>query len=126
VQKRKLWGERLGRYRVSGLTVARFCASEGVSLHTFYYWSKRVEKGSAAASSGPRSNAAEFRRKPAGHAHGVVGTEPSALVRFHFNAAVEVSVPANCLDAIRCLAQYVQHARTERSGAFQEVVVARR
>jgi hypothetical protein len=53
-------------------------------------------------------------------------TAEPALVRFHFNAAIEISVPADCLDAIRCLAQCVQQLRAERSGAFQEVVVATR
>ena len=35
LEKRRLWAERLRRYRSSGLTVARFCASERVSV----YWS---------------------------------------------------------------------------------------
>jgi hypothetical protein len=92
-------------------------------MNTFYYWASRLKAGSAGVLSSPRSDAVERRDEPAEHAY--VATEP-ALVRFHFNAAVEVSVPADCLDAIRCLAQCVQHARAERSGAFQEVVVATR
>jgi hypothetical protein len=44
-------------------------------------------------------------------------------VRFSWNAGVEVSVPADCLDAIRCLAECLQRARPECSDAFQEVVV---
>ena len=119
VHKGRVWAERLGRYRASGLTVARFCARERVSVHTFYYWSKRVAAGSTAVSSSPRS-------EPAGHAHAAVGAGQPPVVRFHFNAAVEISVPADCLDAIRCLAQCVQHSRAEGAGAFQEVLVATR
>jgi len=126
VQKRREWAERLVRYRVSGLTVAGFCARERVSVKTFYYWARCIGTGSTAVSSSPRSDAAEFRRQPAGHADMAARTAEPALVRFHFNAAIEISVPADCLDAIRCLAQCVQQLRAERSGAFQEVVVATR
>jgi hypothetical protein len=52
------------------------------------------------------------------------GISHAGLVRFHWNAAVQVSVPADCLDAIRCLAQCLQHAEVERSDAFQELVVS--
>jgi hypothetical protein len=47
----------------------------------------------------------------------------TALVRFSWNAGVEVSVPADCLSVIRCLAECLQHAHTERPDAFQELVV---
>jgi hypothetical protein len=116
VDKQREWSQRLARQRVSGLTVARFCARERVSVHTFYYWSKRVGRGSTAT---------ELHCEPADHAHVADGTAPSGLVRFRFNAAVEISVPADCLDAIRCLAQCVQHSQAECSGAFQEVVARR-
>jgi hypothetical protein len=121
VQKRRVWAERLRRHRSSGLTVARFCASEGVSVHTFFYWSKRIAAGSSS-----RSDATDRRREPAGHSYLAAGTAPPALVRFHFNTAVEVSVPADCLDAIRCLASCLQNSRDDRCETFQEVVVATR
>ena len=126
VQKRRVWAERLGRYRSSGQTVARFCASEGLSVHTFFYWSKRIAAASTAAGLSSPSDATGRRREPAGRSYLAAGTAPPALVRFHFNTAVEVSVPVDCLDAIRCLASFVQSSRTERSDAFQEVVVATR
>ncbi len=124
VQKRRVWAERLGRYRASGLTVARFCASERVSVNSFYYWAKRVSTDASVVPLNVRRT--QLEREPVGHARVAVGTVPSALVRFHFNAAVEVSVPADCLDAIRCLAQCVQYSQAARSDAFQEVVVAKR
>lgn len=126
LEKRRLWAERLGRYRSSGLTVARFCASEGVTVHTFFYWSKRIAAGSTTAGLSARSDATDRRREPAGRSYLAAGTAPPALVRFHFNTAVEVSVPVDCLDAIRCLASCVQSSRREHSDAFQEVVVATR
>jgi transposase len=49
--QRKLaeWRQRLQRFEKSGLTVARFCARERVSVPTFWYW-RRKQDGAAAAS----------------------------------------------------------------------------
>jgi len=130
VQKRRVWAERLERFRASGLSVGRFCASQRVSVNTFYYWAKRLRADSTAAvartPSSPRRKAAELSHVPASDVHAAVRTAQPALVRFQFNEAVEISVPADCLEAIRCLAHCAQQARVESAGAFQEVVVARR
>jgi hypothetical protein len=37
---------------------------------------------------------------------------------------MRVAVPADCLDAIRCLAECLGRAKEGRSDAFQEVVVS--
>ena len=58
------------------------------------------------------------------HTPTAAGISSAALVRFYCRAAVEVSVPADCLDAIRCLAECLRHAEVESSDAFQEVVVS--
>lgn len=49
--QRKLaeWRQRLQRFEKSGLTVARFCARERVSVPTFWYW-RRKQDGVAAVS----------------------------------------------------------------------------
>ena len=39
---RQTWVERLARFPLSGLTPAQFCASEGVSLPSFYSWKRRL------------------------------------------------------------------------------------
>lgn len=39
---RQLWMDRMARFPASGLTVAQFCASEAVSLHSFYFWKRRL------------------------------------------------------------------------------------
>jgi hypothetical protein len=44
-------------------------------------------------------------------------------VRFCWNAGVEVWVPADCLEAIRCLAECLAKTGGRRAEAFQEVVV---
>lgn len=40
---RQLWEERLARFSCSGLRPAEFCASEGVSLPSFYSWRRRLD-----------------------------------------------------------------------------------
>jgi hypothetical protein len=124
VQKRRAWEVRFGRFRVSGLTVARFCEQERVSAHTFYYWAKRVRSASVRTSSSASDSALRRGRQAVKHTPTAAGISNAALVRFYCSAAVEVSVPADCLDAIRCLAECLQLARVERSDAFQEVVVS--
>jgi hypothetical protein len=126
VQKRRVWEARLERFRASGLTVARFCAQERVSANTFYYWARRV--GSVSNSMRPplskRAGTSERGRQTIQRLPVAGGNSPASLVRFHLSAAVEVSVPADCLDAIRCLAECLQHAQVKRSDAFQELVVS--
>jgi hypothetical protein len=38
----KLWTERLRRFEQAQMTVAQFCASEGVSQPSFYKWKRRL------------------------------------------------------------------------------------
>jgi transposase len=42
---RQLWQQRLGRFTRSGLTVAAFCAREGISSASFYAWKRRLTNG---------------------------------------------------------------------------------
>jgi len=123
VAKRRAWEVRFGRFRASGLSVARFCEQERVSVNTFYYWAKRVGSSSARPSSSGAGKTPRRSRpsvKPTATAGGVAN---AALVRFSWNAGVEVLVPADCLGVIRCLAECLQHTRAERPDAFQELVV---
>jgi hypothetical protein len=55
---RQAWIKRLARYATAGLTVARFCAGEGVSVASFYLWKRRLaaaELPAAPADSGPEA-----------------------------------------------------------------------
>jgi hypothetical protein len=123
VQKRRAWEVRFERFRASGLTVVQFCEQERVSAHTFYYWAKRVGPASVRTSSSTSASTSRRGHQSVGHTPMAAGVS-NALVRFYCGAAVEVSVPAGCLSAIRCLAECLQRARVERSDAFQEVAVS--
>ena len=46
---RELWMDRLVRFPSSGLTVAQFCAIEAVSVHSFYFWKRRLAAEAQAA-----------------------------------------------------------------------------
>jgi len=121
LQKRRQWEARYKRFRASGLTVERFCEQEGVAVNTFYNWAKRLRSPAvtAAKSSSAPCKAGDSMPESFGGRPGAV----APTVRFRWNAAVEVLVPADCLDAIRCLAECFKHVPAERSDAFQEVVV---
>lgn len=120
VQKRRTWEARITRYRTSGLSVKRFCAQEGVSTHTFYYWTKRLK-----AASGRRPLRGNLASRPVRSLAPTTtdGNSPKAVVRFRWNTGAEVWAPADCLDAIRCLAECLARAGGPRAEAFQEVVV---
>lgn len=126
--KRRIWGKRLERFRASGLTVARFCRGEDVSVHTFHYWVKRIR---SAASTTSEIQSIE-RTSPANR---FLGTRPrlvqrsdsakddTAMVRFLFDRGVQVSIPAGCLEAIRCLVQCVQQSTPASPGSFHQVLI---
>jgi len=61
-RKAAAWGRRLGRFGESGLTVARFCDREGVSIATFHYWQRKLRDASIdeAASATPAVPVARF------------------------------------------------------------------
>lgn len=119
-QKRRAWETRFARYRASGLSVARFCGQERVSVNTFYYWAKRLRAGSARASS-RADRTISPRRASATTAAGSNARKP--VVRFCWKTGPEVRVPADCLEAIRCLAECLARSGEHPGEAFQEVVV---
>jgi hypothetical protein len=108
------------------LTVARFCTKERVSVNTFYYWAKRLDLRSTRIRPAEQERAAKQNREPVRAAHVLAEVANAPWVHFRLGVAVEVSVPAHCLDVIRCLAQGLQRTSAEHSAAFQEVVVGAR
>lgn len=39
---RQSWSERLARFPASGLSVTAFCATEGVSVNSYFYWKRQL------------------------------------------------------------------------------------
>ncbi len=120
IQKQRTWKARLARHRRSGLSVTRFCEQERVSTHSFYYWAKRF-RATAAESRSSGSLAAPSRSVLA---VATTSRDPQgAVVRFRLKTGIEISVPADCLEAVRCLAKCLAEGYGRHAGAFQEVVV---
>lgn len=56
VQKRQDWLRRFRRFRESGLSVARFCQRERVSVPAFYQWRKKLAANSHGRDGGPSAS----------------------------------------------------------------------
>ena len=134
--KRESWQKRLDRFEASNLSVAQFCRDEDVGVHTFYYWSKQLGRKSRQVGRSP--DRSESRPKPCAAAASArnesqkttreaVGT-PAPVVHFTWNWRLSFSVPADCLDAIRCVLECASNdqmaSRDARpvANAFRQVI----
>lgn len=50
---RQLWAERLARFAAAGQSAAASCASEGVSLNSFFYWKRPLAAPPSPPDAGP-------------------------------------------------------------------------
>jgi hypothetical protein len=50
---RQLWAERLARFATAEQSVVAFCAAEGVSVNSFFYWKRKLAGPAAVAAAGP-------------------------------------------------------------------------
>ncbi len=118
-RKRAEWEARLARFAASELSVAQFCRNEKIGTHRFYYWDKRLGGRSTARR---RSSAGQRAGKPRGVAR-VDSAESPLMVHIRWGSKVQISIPANCVDAIRCVLEHATGQLDEPGGAFRQVVV---
>jgi hypothetical protein len=113
LEKRRAWAARLERFRASGKTVAKFCEQEKVRVHTFYYWTRRI---------GAPSTAARVPRGARASADQSLAVD--SRIHFQLGGGVVVSIPANCLAAIRCLVQCIQSSSVAApTSSFHQVLL---
>jgi hypothetical protein len=112
-EKRQAWVARLKRFRASGLTIAKFCEDEKVSVQTYYYWLRRIGRRSTAERPTPRGALAHTGQSLA----------PDSRIHFQLGGGVEVSIPADCLAAIRCLVQCLQQPSAGPASSFHQVLL---
>lgn len=86
--KQRVWMARLSRFHSSKLTMANFCRIEKISLSSLQYWLRKSAKDPASSRLMARTTNEN---------------ESAAWARFVVNSRLEISVPAHCLDAIRCI-----------------------
>lgn len=90
VTTRRLWSERLDRFRRANQTVAQFCAAEGISEPSFYVWRRTL----AATAESPTPDApalVPIRLTPSPSASPIEVEFPSGTVlRFPSDARPEV------------------------------------
>jgi transposase len=90
---RRLWAERLDRFRRSGQTVAQFCVAEGVSEPSFYVWKRTLVAGAdPAGPSAPAPTLVPIRLTPSPAAPIELALPSGAVVRFPADARPEVIV----------------------------------
>ena len=102
--------QRLKRHRMSGLTIPQFCQQEKVTASAFYYWNRKLRSRGQAPEAGSSSRARRSGSSPVRStkpSHGTrseVESKPrDQQVQFRWDTGLHVSLPADCLDAIRCL-----------------------
>lgn len=133
-QKRLAWEQRLARFRTSGATIAKFCERENVSVHTFHYWAKRLRAVVAEQKSLTPRAASE--RPTATKSVVRVGITDKDSTRIHvgWGAHAQISIPADALEALACVLDWLHDSRGHRSlgqrdqtsEAFQQLIVATR
>jgi hypothetical protein len=94
------WRKRFGRFGKFGLPVARFCAREGVSVASFYYWRRKLNTpGGLGRRRGPVKPRPERRA-----AFQPVTVVPAvARVSVHLPSGARIEVHGEDLDAIRAV-----------------------
>lgn len=103
VSKRRLWAERLHRFKQGDLTIAAFCAAERVSQPSFYQWRRKLGGPRRPAATRATRQVQARQRAPAGrgrtHAFVPLQIMPAAAatVEIHLPNGARVSLPANNL-----------------------------
>ena len=94
--KRRFWEHHLAQCRQSSLTQKAYCQKQGLKLHQFYYWKKRLTPD--------HSNVSFF---PLALPEGFSGQRPSCSVRIVApnGFAVELQGPVNLSDLLSMAAR---------------------
>lgn len=97
-RKASQWRRRLARHSLSGLTVTRFCAREGVSVSAFEYWRRRLQADAAPVAAGPAA--------PAHDLFAPVEVVGGRSVTIRFTGGTVMEIPEDLLmTALRTLAE---------------------
>ena len=108
------WQERIERREYSGMTVARFCAVEGVSQASFYQWRRKLVKQRRvtpeASPARPRFAAVRL----------VAATHIAAWLPGGTRVEIPLGDPAACLALETLVRTDAERAATERPSGHRE------
>jgi Transposase len=105
------WRRRLERFGSSGVSVARFCRREGVSVASFYQWRKKLAAAADTPPSGQRPS-----RPCAFKPLSITATTTSRTIAVHLPGGARLEVPTGDHQAVRVVVRELI-----RSGrAFEE------
>lgn len=93
--KRWYWEEHLSRWETSGLGQSEYCRQNGLGLHRFIYWKRKLARCDPPLTliegPMPQQEAVSFSSDPAGFCV-LVGTRYRIEIRFGFDPAMRDTV----------------------------------
>lgn len=133
--KREQWRSRLDRFEAGDRSIAQFCREEGVGTHTFYYWRKQLARKSRPSRTARTNSRSSLRGAVEAAAMETKATNPdpvstgASVIHFTWDSRLSFSIPADCLDAIRCVLEYANQTQAASrdvgpgASAFRQVIV---
>jgi len=113
-EKQAEWRKRLGRFSRCGLTVARFCSGERVSVASFYYWRRNLgevaRRGRMPARPGAFRQVAVVPAPPAMVSAASAGDPGAPTVSIQLPCGTHIELDAEHLDAVRAVVGEVARA----------------
>ena len=104
--KAAAWQGRLEQFRSSPLTVAQFCAEEGISTASFYHWRKKLHSEPV-----PRNST---KKRPAFRP--VTVTPPAHSISIQLPGGTRIEVPGENLDVVRTVVGELMRAEQPHAG----------
>ena len=90
--KARVWRERLARFDDGGMTISKFCVTEGTSTASFYAWRRRLARP---------QQATPGKKKPSVFEPLTIAAAATVVIRLPGGASIEV--PATSQDALRTI-----------------------
>ncbi len=113
-EKHAEWRKRLGRFSRCGLTVARFCSGERVSVASFYYWRRKLQlaagRGRMSARTGVFRQVAVVPAPPAMVSAASAGDPGAPTVSIQLPCGTRIELDAEHVDAVRAVVGEVVRA----------------
>lgn len=107
------WRQRLERFDLSNVSVARFCRREGVSVASFYHWRKKLVVKTRPPATPRRIAPPACAFKPLS----ITATTTSPTIAVHLPGGARVEVPAGDLRTVRVvIRELVRSGQTSPEG----------